>query len=144
MDSSRESSQSAVEVVAGLSFRASDVRRAPVRQNPPCSIYFKVGSNVALNPRNPQQQSNTGKTRDDGPEESQCISASFVRYCSCSSCCACRQRRLRKLAWQLRSARPHCLFMNSLFVRATVISGHLATGPTTTTPTITTGCRAHG
>src|SRR5271165_2744167 len=80
----------------------------------------------------------------DGPEESSCVFVSFMRCCLRSSCCARRQRRLRKLAWSLGSARPRYLFMSSLFVQATVFSGHLATGPTITTSTITTGCRAHG
>src|SRR5260370_106868 len=34
-----------------------------------------------LNPRNPEHQGNTGQTRDDGPEESPCISVPFVRCC---------------------------------------------------------------
>ena len=40
--------------------------------------------------------------------------------------------------------RPRCLSMNSLFVQATVISGHPAIGPTITTSAITTWCRPHG
>ena len=60
----------------------------------------------ALDPRNSHQQSVTEQARDDAPEESQCIFVSFVRCCSRSSCCACRQRRLRKLAWPLRIGPP--------------------------------------
>jgi hypothetical protein len=46
------------------------------------SGWYQINSKLAQtfrpNPRNPQQQSNTGKTRDDGPEESQ-MHIRFIR-----------------------------------------------------------------
>src|SRR3984893_14396170 len=137
--------------VGAILFVRSDVAR-DVRSTPVGDRRFKVDLQCCrsavwpLNPGNPQQQSNTGQTRDGRQEESQCMSVSFVRSCSRSSCCACRQHRSRKSGWgsSLTSPRRRCLSMSSPFVRAKDIFGLRATGPMAMTLTIIIGCRARG
>src|SRR5208282_5048337 len=77
-------------------------------------------------------------------KDHQCIHVPFARCYLPWLCCASQRHRSRRSALPCRSGRQRCRFTNSLYARATAISGPQGTGLGTPITMITTGFPARG